>query len=142
MPEHTVRLRKASGGAGLTYDGHEYSWPRDGSVTAVPYELALSLLAVPDGDYSVEGEPVPVKGTTDVAPASVQQAGDAGLAGSGEGEGDREVTEPAPEDERKVTEPAPKTGREASEGSRAPESGDGSKITPKPRAGTRRGTGK
>src|SRR5579859_7558697 len=116
MPEHTVRLRKASGGAGLTYDGHEYSWPRDGSVTAVPYELALSLLAVPDGDYSVEGEAAPVKGTTDVAPASVQQAGDAGLAGSGEGEGatgGRKVTEPAPEDGHKVTEPAPDAEDEA-----------------------------
>lgn len=147
MTEHPpVRLRKRSGGHGHRYEGREYTWPEDGSATEVPYAHAMDLLAIPDGDYSVEGEPAPARGVTGVAPASVRSAKDAGLDGSQEDAGedsseeeDREVTEPAPAAEGAVTEPAPEAT--VTEGSRAPESGDGSKITPKPRAGTSRGAG-
>ena len=134
MAEQTVRLRKRSGGSGLTFEGRHYSWPEDGSVTEVPYDLAMRLLAIQDGDYSVEGEAAPARGVTGVAPASVQPASSAGLGGSEEGaepgrEDDeherREVTEPGPDDEHAVTEPAP------------PPENDGSPVTPRPRAGTR-----
>lgn len=139
MTEHTVRLRKRSGGSSLTWEGKRYEWAQSGSVVDVPYDLAMILLGIPDGDFSVEGEAAPARGIEDVAPASVRSAADSGLSGSEEGAGedeDREVTEPAPEDAHAVTEPAPAGG--VREGSTAPESGDGSKITPKPRAGTRR----
>lgn len=132
----TVRLRKRSGGSGLTFEGQHYSWPEDGAVTEVPYDLAMRLLGVQDGDYSVAGEAAPPRGVTGVAPASVQSARAAGLDGSEEGaESDheedddddegREVTEPAPGGEQAVTEPAP------------PPENDGSPVTPRPRAGTR-----
>jgi hypothetical protein len=139
----TVLLRKKSGGATITGpDGTKYSWPQDGAVTEVPYSLGMALLGIQDGDYSVSGEAAPPRGLTDVAPASVQSANSAGLEGSEEGAEDeaesREVTEPAPSDEHKVTEPAPKAAHKADEGSKAPESGAGSKITPRPAAGTRR----
>jgi hypothetical protein len=147
MPEHTVRLRKRSGGSGLTHNHIHYEWPENGSVTEVPYDLAMRLLAVQDGDFSVAGEAAPARGLTSVNPGSVRSARDAGLSGSEEGaegedgtEGDeaREVTEPAPAGVHVVTEPAPRAGQEAAEGSQAPESGAGSKITPRPTAGTRR----
>ena len=140
----TVLLRKRSGGATITGpDGTIYSWPQDGAVTEVPYGLGMALLGIQDGDYSVSGEAAPPRGLTDVAPASVQSAGRAGLEGSEEGADEdedegREVTEPAPKDEHDVTEPAPKAAHKADEGSRAPESGTGSKITPRPTGGTRR----
>jgi hypothetical protein len=142
MTEHTVRLRKRSGGSGLTHHGKLYEWPHNGAVTEVPHALAKILLAIQDGDYSVEGEPPPARGVVDVAPASVRSARDSGLAGSEEGAEDedaREVTEPAPSSVHVVTEPAPK-GKvaEAGEGSKAPESGRGSPVTPRSTASTRR----
>lgn len=145
MAENTVRLRKRSGGSGLTWKHVQYLWEHDGSVTEVPAPLAAILLGIPDGDYSVEGEAAPARGVVDVAPASVRSAADSGLKGSEEGAEDedsteedeaREVTEPAPSAVHVVTEPAPKAA--VAEGSRAPESGEGSPVTPKPRAGTRR----
>lgn len=56
MAESTVRLRKAAGGATLTYDGKPYTWKQDGTVVKVPYEFAMTLLGIPGGGYSVEGD--------------------------------------------------------------------------------------
>lgn len=168
MPEgQTVRLRKAVGGSTLTYEGEQYSWPVGEPVCEVPYELAVELLRIPGGGYSVEGEALHVQGS-EGAPGSVQTSAQAGLAASREGapqepvrdesgkDGDsgREITEPDAEGEHKVTEPAPDAEHKVTEGDGEkdgagkpePESiaedghRTGSPITPRPQAGTRRTT--
>ena len=46
-------LRKEKGGASV--GPHE--WPEDGSACEVPEELGRALLRIPDGGYSVAGDP-------------------------------------------------------------------------------------
>ena len=145
MAEHLVRLRKAVGGNTLIYEGKMYSWPAGDPVTSVPYDLAVSLLAVPDGGYYVEAghEALHVPGS-EGAPGSVRDGSTAGLEASREGAPQKpaeakKVTEPKPdEDEHKVTEPAPKAAHSVAEGGE----NTGSKITPRPRAGTRQASGR
>jgi hypothetical protein len=88
MPEmgQMVRLRKVTGGNSVEWEGRQWSWGADGSVTEVPYALALSLLQIPDGGYSVEGDTI-VHAASAPAGGGVQSAHDAGLKGSAEGEG-------------------------------------------------------
>jgi CubicO group peptidase (beta-lactamase class C family) len=76
MPGQLVPVRKTH--AGSVSGG--YTWPADGAVVMVPYDLALELTRIRDGGFSVV-EP-------DDLPA--------------------EVTEPAPAGEASVTEPAPR----------------------------------
>lgn len=93
MAEHTVHLRKDCGGATIA----GIAWPEDGSVAEVPYDLALELLAIPDGDFSVlDGEPDPLPGR----PKRPRR---------------KTVTEPAPAAEAAVTEPAPAAEAPAAE---------------------------
>jgi hypothetical protein len=64
MGEQMVPLRKASGGCTVL----GYHWAHDGDVTEVPYDVAMELLAIPGGGYSVaDDEPEPV---TEPAPAA------------------------------------------------------------------------
>lgn len=50
----TVPLRKAKAGA----DSFGHTWPEDGAVVEVDYEQALTLMAIPDGGFTVaEAEP-------------------------------------------------------------------------------------
>lgn len=54
-----IRVRKEHAGdaAGRT-DGvaWSYDWPQDGAVLEVPYEVALEVLAIPHGGFSVADE--------------------------------------------------------------------------------------
>jgi hypothetical protein len=54
-PEQTVRIRKAQSGS----VSGGYEWPEDGSVIPVPYDLAMRLVAIQDGGFSVVDEPEP-----------------------------------------------------------------------------------
>ncbi len=86
MSEHTVPLRKASGGSTVTDPdtGVSYTWEHGGDVIDVAYPFAVTLLGIPGGDYSDARAGAPAD----------------------EPEG-HEVTEPAPKAEHEVTEPAP-----------------------------------
>jgi hypothetical protein len=129
MAEHLVPLGKRTGGATLTGpDGEQYAWAEDGGVTGVPYEWALELLRVPDAGFFV-ADAEKAKAAADHVPP-----GDSGHPDGAT------VIEPAPGlgvTGRMVTEPAPPAAEAVAEGSQAPESGDGSPVTPKPRGGTR-----
>lgn len=88
MAEHMVPVRKAGGGCTMVGpDGETYEWPKDGSVTQVPYEWALELTRISGAGFTV------------VEP----------------GEEKTEVTEPAPKGEAEVTEPEPKPKAPAAE---------------------------
>ena len=80
MTEPLVNIRKDK--AGSVSGG--WTWPEDGAVVAVPYTLALELVAIRDGGFSVVEPP----------------AEDSG-----------EVTEPAPTGRAAVTEPAPRRSK-------------------------------
>ncbi len=56
MPD-SVRLRKASGGAPVIYEGQPYHWGEPGDVVEVPYAFAVTLLGIPGGGYSDAGDP-------------------------------------------------------------------------------------
>lgn len=58
MAEHPpVLLRKLSGGGcTIWHDGEAYTWPAGDPVAEVPYDLAVALLDIPDGDYRAEGD--------------------------------------------------------------------------------------
>lgn len=48
-------VRKARAGS----DSHGHIWPEDGAVVEVPGEVATSLLAIPDGGFTLAAEPEP-----------------------------------------------------------------------------------
>jgi len=50
-----VRKQHAGDAAGRLEDGQpwSYDWEQDGAVVEVPYEVALDLLAIPHGGFSV-----------------------------------------------------------------------------------------
>lgn len=49
----TVPLRKASAGG----DSFGHQWPEDGAVVQVEYDQAMTLLAIPDGGFTVADQP-------------------------------------------------------------------------------------
>ncbi len=84
-----IRIRKEHAGdaAGRT-DGNawSYDWPQDGAVVEVPYEVALEVLAIPHGGFTV---------AEDESAAEPEGDGD---PGDGPSTGDSEqIEEPAPE---------------------------------------------
>jgi hypothetical protein len=134
MPEHLVPLEKESGGSTITWRGQEFTWPKDGSVTEVPYELACELLAIRDADFAVADEKKAEAAAA--GHAVVSQSADHGHDGT---EG-RQVIEPGPGKDvaaRMVTEPGPSPDREIAEIPKPPMS-QASPLTPKPRGGTRK----
>ena len=133
MSEHLVPIEKESGGSTLTWRGQEFTWPKDGSVAEVPYELACELLAIRDGGFTVADEKKAAAAAKDHA--VVSQSADQGHDDAER----RQVIEPAPGKsvaDRMVTEPGPSPDREIAEVT-APPTTQQSPITPKPRGGTR-----
>jgi hypothetical protein len=94
MDEPTVPLRKASGGCSVL----GYMWPEDGAVVDVGYADAMTLLAIPDADFSVADVDVPKH-----KPAKAEPEAETGTG----------VTEPGPVAD--ITEPAPQAGAEVTE---------------------------
>lgn len=132
MAELTLDLKKDTGGCTLTHDGEEYHWEKAGDVVTVPYEWGLELLAVKGGGFSEADEKAAEK-------AHEKAAADAATVAPDEPPRDAPVHDEglaarAPEglDLPVAQEQLPPRPVVA-----APESGDGSKITPRPRGGTR-----
>jgi hypothetical protein len=46
-----MHLKKEKGGSAIRWEGTDYEWPHDGSVTEVPDELGRELLAIPESGY-------------------------------------------------------------------------------------------
>lgn len=128
MPEQLIRLRKASGGSTLEYEGQTYSWPEYDPVAEVPHSLAVELLAIQDSDYRVEGDPEPPAPVL-VAPGLAQTATEAGLGGSEEDAADEAGGD---------SEDAPAQEGEGGEPPVPPD--QPSPVASKPRAGTARRT--
>lgn len=138
MAERLIGIRKESGGCTLTHDGAEYSWPKDGSVVEVPYGWGQELKAIRGGGFSDADDEAAGKAHAEAAHVASTRAPDepprdAPVPNIGlEARAPKGLGLPVAQEQL----PPRPIGRQAP-GSQAPESGDGSPITPKPRAGTR-----
>lgn len=90
----TVHLKKARAGS----DSRGNVWPEDGAVIEVDYDHALTLLAIPDGGFSVVDNPEPETPKADPEPEQDDSAD--------------ELSEVAPEPDPDATpdKPAPRRG--------------------------------
>jgi hypothetical protein len=50
-----MQLKKEKGGSAIRWEGADYEWPHDGSVTEVPDQLGRELLAIPEGGFERVG---------------------------------------------------------------------------------------
>lgn len=101
--EPTVQLRKAAGGATLTYEGKSYTWKTDGAVVTVPYAFAMTLTGIPDAGYSVAGDPASEAAAVTPPPADLSRRDASPVTPKAKG---ATVTPPAPEPPAPAEEPA------------------------------------
>ena len=133
MAELTVDICKETGGATLTHDGETYFWKKDGDAVAVPYDWAQELLALRGAGFSVADDKELEKAADKAAKVAATVAPDEPPRDAPVHDAGLEARAPEGLDLPAAQEQLPARPM----GSQAPESGDGSPITPKPRAGTR-----